>query len=176
MSEEKDETKPHGQDDIVIPPDRHHYLAHVVLDETTVGRRNPDIEKERAIATYDLLEENSFLPVGSDHGPYLLTLSLIERRLRFNVQREDGAPLCEHIFSLSPLRRVMREYFEVCDSYYEAIKTASPSMIEAIDMGRRGLHNDGADILKQRLQGKLEMDFDTARRLFTLICALHVRT
>ena len=160
---------------VTIPQGRRHYLVQVVLDEESVGRRTPDIEQERAVATCDLLEENAFFPVGSDHGPYLLTLSLVERRLRFAVQREDGAELCEHILSLSPLRRVMRDYFEVCDSYYEAIKVSSNMVIESIDMGRRGLHNEGAEILLQRLQGKLEVDFNTARRLFTLICALRTR-
>lgn len=157
-------------------PKDSHYLVHIALDESSMLRASPDVEKERAIAIYDLLEKNSFRPEGSDGGPYLLNLSIVERRLRFEVQREDGQPLCDHILSMTPLRRVIRDYFAVCATYYEAIRVASPSRIEAIDMGRRGLHDEGSEILQQRLKGKIEIDFDTARRLFTLICALyHVR-
>ena len=150
-----------------------HHLVHINLDETSLARSTPDVEKERAIAIYDLLEQNSFLPFGSDAGPYILDLAIVENRLRFSVTKEEGELLCEHILSLTPLRRVIRDYFSVCETYFEAIKMASPAKIEAIDMGRRGLHNEGSEILQQRLEGKIEIDFNTARRLFTLICALH---
>ncbi len=150
-----------------------HHLIHIALDENSLARSTPDVEKERAIAIYDLLEENSFVPFGSDAGPYLLNLAIVENRLRLRIDREGGQFLCEHILSLTPLRRVVRDYFSVCQTYFEAIKMASPAKIEAIDMGRRGLHNEGSEILQQRLEGKIEIDFNTARRLFTLICALH---
>jgi uncharacterized protein (UPF0262 family) len=148
-------------------------LVHVTLDEASIGRANPDVEHERAIAIYDLLEENSFEPVGDSAGPYALRIALSENRLVFEVTREDGAPVITHILSLTPFRRVVKDYFLVCESYYAAIKTESPSRIEAIDMGRRGLHDDGSKLLIERLKNKISVDFDTARRLFTLICALH---
>ncbi|KLN60143.1 hypothetical protein WH96_13205 [Kiloniella spongiae] len=150
-----------------------HYLSHINLDETSLARSSPDVEKERAIAIYDILEQNHFLPFGSEAGPYVLDLAIVENRLRLRIDREGGMFLCEHILSLTPLRRVIKDYFSVCQTYFEAIKMASPMKIEAIDMGRRGLHNEGSEILQQRLEGKIEMDFNTARRLFTLICALH---
>jgi uncharacterized protein (UPF0262 family) len=148
-------------------------LVAVTLDEASIGRANPDVEHERAIAIYDLIEENRFDPVGDDGGPYTLRISLVEQRLVFEVMREDGAPVVTHILSLTPFRRVVKDYFLVCESYYAAIRTESPSRIEAIDMGRRGLHNDGSQLLMERLKDKIHVDFDTARRLFTLICALH---
>jgi uncharacterized protein (UPF0262 family) len=148
-------------------------LVSVVLDEASIGRANPDVEHERAIAIYDLIEENSFEPVGDDGGPYALRIALVENRLVFEVTHEDGAPVVTHMLSLTPFRRVVKDYFLVCESYYAAIKTESPARIEAIDMGRRGLHNDGSKLLVERLQDKIAVDFDTARRLFTLICALH---
>jgi uncharacterized protein (UPF0262 family) len=151
----------------------HKRLVHVTLDEASIGRANPDVEHERAIAIYDLLEENSFEPVGDNAGPYALRIALSENRLVFEVTREDGAPVITHILSLTPFRRVVKDYFLVCESYYAAIKTESPSRIEAIDMGRRGLHDDGSRLLIERLKNKISVDFDTARRLFTLICALH---
>jgi uncharacterized protein (UPF0262 family) len=148
-------------------------LVTVTLDEASIGRANPDVEHERAIAIYDLIEENVFEPVGDGGGPYALKIALVEQRLVFEVMREDGAPVITHILSLTPFRRVVKDYFLVCESYYAAIKTESPSRIEAIDMGRRGLHNDGSKLLVERLKDKIHIDFDTARRLFTLICALH---
>jgi uncharacterized protein (UPF0262 family) len=148
-------------------------LVAVVLDETSIGRANPDVEHERAIAIYDLIEENTFEPVGDGGGPYSLKIALAESRLVFEVTREDGAPVVTHMLSLTPFRRVVKDYFIVCESYYAAIKTESPARIEAIDMGRRGLHNDGSKLLIERLKDKIAVDFDTARRLFTLICALH---
>ena len=148
-------------------------LVAVTLDEASIGRANPDVEHERSIAIYDLIEENVFEPAGDGGGPYALKIALIESRLVFEVTREDGAPVITHMLSLTPLRRVVKDYFLVCESYYAAIKTESPARIEAIDMGRRGLHNDGSKLLVERLKDKINVDFDTARRLFTLICALH---
>ena len=148
-------------------------LVHVVLDEASIGRANPDVEHERAIAIYDLIEENLFEPSGDDGGPYKLRIALAENRLVLDVAREDGSPVIVHMLSLTPFRRVVKDYFLICESYYSAIKTESPSRIEAIDMGRRGLHNEGSELLVERLKDKINIDFDTARRLFTLICALH---
>jgi uncharacterized protein (UPF0262 family) len=148
-------------------------LVQVVLDEASIGRANPDVEHERAIAVYDLIEENSFEPVGDNGGPYKLKIGLAENRLALEVSREDGSPVIVHMLSLTPFRRVVKDYFMICESYYAAIKTESPSRIEAIDMGRRGLHNEGSELLIERLKDKVTVDFDTARRLFTLICALH---
>ncbi|MFC0244994.1 UPF0262 family protein [Falsochrobactrum ovis] len=150
-------------------------LVDIELDET-IGRSTPDVEHERAVAIFDLIEDNSFYPVGDlKGGPYKLKLSAIEKRLVFSISRECGEEVATHILSLTPLRRVVRDYFMVCESYYEAIRTASPSKIEAIDMGRRGLHNEGSQALQARLDGKIAMDFQTARRLFTLVCVLHYR-
>jgi uncharacterized protein (UPF0262 family) len=148
-------------------------LVAVLLDEASIGRANPDVEHERSIAIYDLIEENSFEPVGDAGGPYALKIALVENRLVFEVTRDDGAPVITHMLSLTPFRRVVKDYFLICENYYTAIKTESPSRIEAIDMGRRGLHNDGSELLVERLKDKIALDFDTARRLFTLICALH---
>lgn len=148
-------------------------LIAITLDKETIGQGAPDVEHERRVAIYDLLEKNRF--VLSDHaedGPYLLRLLLVERRLVFAVDRQDGAPLVAHILSLTPLRRIVKDYFMICESYYAAIRTATPSHIEAIDMGRRGLHDEGAHLLVERLNGKIEVDFETARRLFTLISVL----
>jgi uncharacterized protein (UPF0262 family) len=148
-------------------------LASVTLDEETIGRSNPDIEHERQVAIYDLLEQNYFAPVGHSDGPYELRLSITGNRLVFDIRTKDGKPVMAHLLSLTPLRRIVKDYFTVCDSYYEAIRTATPDKIEAIDMGRRGVHNEGSRILMERLKGKVAMDMDTARRLFTLICVLH---
>ena len=153
-------------------PDQHR-LVKVTLDEGSIGRSNPDVEHERAVAIYDLLEDNSFHPRGNEGGPYELALSITSNRLVFDIKLADGAPVVAHNLSLSPLRRIVKDYFLICDSYYAAIRTASPDQIEAIDMGRRGLHNEGSELLIERLRHKVEMDVDTARRLFTLICVLH---
>jgi uncharacterized protein (UPF0262 family) len=151
------------------------FIANITLDEATVVRRSPDVEHERAVAIYDLLEENRFAPVGDFLGPYNLHLALQENRLLFDIRSEANSALGTVTLPLSPFRRIVKDYFAVCESYFEAIKTASPSKIEAIDMGRRGLHNEGSELLRERLDGKIEIDFDTARRLFTLICVLHIR-
>ncbi len=150
-------------------------LIDITLDDKSIGRATPDVEHERAVAIFDLIEENSFAPHGHQSGPYRLKLSVVEKRLVFEIASEDGAVIATHILSLSPFRRVVKDYFMICESYFEAIKTASPSQIEAIDMGRRGLHNEGSELLKTRLNGKVDIDTDTARRLFTLVCVLHWR-
>lgn len=155
--------------------DNRNRLVDVVLDSESFGRATPDIEHERAVAVFDLIEENTFRPEGDEGGPYKLNLSVVEKRLVFNITREDDTPVVAHVLSLTPFKRVIKDYFMICESYYEAIRTSSPSQIEAIDMGRRGLHNEGSQTLMDRLKGKIEVDFDTARRLFTLICVLHWR-
>lgn len=148
-------------------------LVGVTLDESSLGRGSPDQEHERAIAIYDLIERNRFVIPGHDGGPYLAHLALVERRLVFDIKASDGAPVVTHHLSLTPFRRIVKDYELVCDSYYAAIRTQTPEQIEAIDMGRRGLHDEAAGILVERLANKVEIDFDTARRLFTLIYALH---
>ena len=148
-------------------------LVAVNLDEETIGRSNPDIEHERQVAIYDLLERNSFAPAGHDGGPYVLNLSITGSRLAFDIRQQDGKPVVAHLLSLSPLRRIVKDYYTICDSYYQAIRTATPDKIEAIDMGRRGVHDEGSRILVGRLKGKVTVDMDTARRLFTLLCVLH---
>lgn len=148
-------------------------LISVVLDEASIGRGNPDQEHERLIAIYDLVECNCFGLPGHDGGPYALVIALEENKLALAVRDSEGAPLIKHILSLTPFKRLLKDYFLVCESYYAAIRTATPAQIEAIDMGRRGLHNEGATLLAERLAGKIECDFDTARRLFTLVTALH---
>ncbi len=148
-------------------------LSEVVLDEDSIARSTADVEHERAVAIYDLLEGNCFAPIGHDGGPYRLKIALVEKRLVLEITDEAGSPVVLHILSLTPFRKVVKDYFLVCSSYYDAIRKSTPSQIEAIDMGRRGLHNEGSQILKDRLADKIAIDFDTARRLFTLICALH---
>jgi uncharacterized protein (UPF0262 family) len=152
-----------------------HRIVNVLLDEHSVVRRSAEVEHERAVAIFDLIEENRFVPYGSPGGPYNLHLSIEEGRLVFDVRAESDTPVGKVMLALGPFRRVVKDYFTVCESYYAAIKTASPSQIEAIDMGRRGLHNEGAELLKERLAGKIDVDDNTARRLFTLICVLHIR-
>ncbi|MCP8940812.1 UPF0262 family protein [Alsobacter sp. SYSU M60028] len=148
-------------------------LVAVTLDDVSIGRGGPEQEHERAVAIYDLLESNDFRPANDSEGPYALHISLVSGKLSLEVRGEQGEAIATHILSLAPFRGVLRDYFMVCESYYAAIRTASAAQIEAIDMGRRGLHNEAAELLRQRLAGKIEVDFDTARRLFTLIMALH---
>ena len=150
-------------------------IQEIKLDERSVVRRSADVEHERAVAIYDLIEENYFAPVGHDGGPFHLHLSVEENRLIFDIRDTSDAEITTVTLPLLPFRRIVKDYFAVCEVYFEAIKTASPSKIEAIDMGRRGLHNDGSDLLRERLDGKIDVDFDTARRLFTLLCVLHIR-
>ncbi|HEY6630703.1 MAG TPA: UPF0262 family protein [Rhizobiaceae bacterium] len=156
------------------PDPQRQRLIDVELDDT-IGRSTPDVEHERAVAIFDLIEENSFCPVGDTDGPYRLKLSLVEARLVFAIARETGEEVVTHILSLTPFRRIVRDYYMICESYYQAIRSSTPSQIEAIDMGRRGLHNEGSQTLKDRLSGKIDIDFGTARRLFTLVCVLHWR-
>ncbi len=148
-------------------------LIAVTLDEKSIGRGTADQEHEREIAIYDLVEENVFALPGHNGGPYMLTLALHEAKLVFDIREETGAQVVAHILSLTPFRRILKDYFMICESYYAAIRTATPAQIEAIDMGRRGLHNEGAQLLTERLKGKIETDLDTSRRLFTLVTALH---
>ena len=161
-------TQPPEQDDST------NRIVGVTLDEDSIGRSGPDIEHERAIAIYDLIEQNLFAPDGADgKGPFTLHIGITGSRLMFDIRREDGTPVVAHLLSLTPFRRIVKDYFMICDSYYQAIRTATPSQIEAIDMGRRGLHDEGSRILMERLRKKVRVDFDTARRLFTLVCVLH---
>ena len=148
-------------------------LQSVELDEDSLSAASRDQEQERQIAIFDLLEDNYFAPDGAQGGPYDLKMGLIENRLVLDVSGPDYAR--RHILSLSPLRPLVRDYFMICESYYQAIRNATPAQIEALDMGRRGLHNEASELLQERLKGKIETDLDTARRLFTLICALHWR-
>lgn len=150
-------------------------LISVVLDDINVFRRSPEIDHERKVAIFDLLEENSFSPIGDHDGPYRLTLGIEENRLVFAIADEAGHALGKVILALSPFRTLIRDYLAICQNYFTAIKSASPRNIEAIDMGRRGLHNQGSELLMERLKGKIALDFDTARRLFTLICVLFMR-
>ncbi len=152
--------------------ERNHLVA-VTLDEASLGRGSADQEHERAVAIYDLIERNHFALPDFDGGPYAVHLALVERRLAFEVRSADGAPVVTHHLSLTPFKRIIKDYELVCDSYYAAIRTSTPAQIEAIDMGRRGLHDEAALLLVERLSNKVEIDNETARRLFTLIYALH---
>ncbi len=154
-------------------------LIAITLDERTIVWRNADVEQERRVAIFDLLEGNHFAPV-TDYadgypGPYKVTMRLEEGRLAMDVRRADDGALETVVMPLSPLRRIVRDYFAICDSYYQAIRDSSPSQIETVDMARRGIHNEAAEILQERLSAKVMVDFDTARRLFTLICVLHIK-
>ncbi|MDE2435942.1 MAG: UPF0262 family protein [Sphingomonadales bacterium] len=154
-------------------------IIDIVLDEATILWRNADIEQERRIAIFDLIEENTFKPLraweAGHQGPYRLRLSVDDGRLILEASNEDGAVLETLILGLGRFRRPIREYFAICDSYYQAIRRATAGEIETIDMARRGVHNEAAEMLLERLDGKVETDFATARRLFTLICVLHIR-
>ena len=154
-------------------------IIDVQLDDRTILWRSADVEQERRIAIFDLIEGNTFRPL-REHadgyaGPYRIQLSVEEGRLVIAVKREDDTPLETLILSLGRFRRPIKDYFAICDSYYQAIRSATPQHIETVDMARRGVHNQGAELLQERLEGKIEVDFDTARRLFTLICVLHIR-
>jgi uncharacterized protein (UPF0262 family) len=153
--------------------DQSNRIIEITLDETSLGRNTAEVDHERQVAIFDILESNSFSLDEGPEGPYRLRLAIIEKRLCFEVFSEERAPLTTFVLSLTPLSKLIKDYFLVCESYYEAIKTAPPSRIEALDMGRRGLHDEGSRILLDRLHGTITTDFDTSRRLFTLICALH---
>jgi len=155
-------------------------LSHIDIDESGLPAPTPEIEQERKVAIFDLLEENSFaLPKTSERdvpeGPYRLHLSIRERRLVFAIQTENQQPVAEFHLSLSPFRQVIKDYFQICAAYFDAVKHLPPSQIEAIDMGRRGIHDEGSHVLQERLDGKVIIDKPTARRLFTLICVLHFK-
>jgi uncharacterized protein (UPF0262 family) len=148
-------------------------LAAVTLDETSLGSSSDDAEHERRVAIYDLLQDNMFRPCGHDGGPYTLQLGISGNRLVFDIRQTDDTPVIAHMLSLAPFRRIVKDYFVVCDSYYAAIRMATPDRIEAFDMGRRSLHDEGSRIVMERLKRKVDLDFTTARRLFTLIAVLH---
>ncbi|HRE42624.1 MAG TPA: UPF0262 family protein [Terricaulis sp.] len=150
-------------------------LIDVALEEGSLAPASPNAEHERRIALFDLKESNSFAIVGADQGPYLLSLAIHDGRLAFDVSDEAGARVCLHHMPLSPVRKIVKDYAFLCESYHTAIRSAAPSQIEAIDMGRRGLHNEAAEVLQDTLRERFTIDLETARRLFTLICALHVR-
>ena len=154
-------------------------LIHIELDQSSIIWRNADIEQERRIAIFDIIEGNQFAPQRTHEdgyaGPYRLTLRVEEGRLVFEIYRDDGSPLESVILGLGRFRRAIKDYFAICDSYFNAVKQSTPQQIETIDMARRGIHNEAAELLKERLDGKIAVDFDTARRLFTLICVLHIK-
>jgi len=154
-------------------------IIDIELDERTILWRSADIEQERRIAIFDLIEGNHFAPQKAHPdgyaGPYRLALAVEEGRLAMQVKRDDGTPLETHILGMGRFRRPIRDYFAICDSYFQAIRQSTPQQIETVDMARRAIHNEAAELLKERLEGKIEVDFDTARRLFTLICVLHIK-
>ena len=161
-----------GQGDPALRRDR---IAAITLDEKSVVRRAPEIEHERAVAIFDLIEENSFRLKGGAIGPYALHLSIEDNRLMLDVRNAADKPLDKIALPVVSLRKIIKDYFQICESYFAAIRQSAPSQIEAIDVGRRALHNEGSDLLRERLKGKIEIDLATARRLFTLVCVLHVR-
>ncbi|WP_292291899.1 UPF0262 family protein [Marivita sp.] len=153
-------------------------IAHIKLDDGNLPPPTPEIEQERRVAMFDLMEHNTFaLPDRDDKpvpaGPYHVGLSIKDKRLVFDVTTESHDKAAEFHLSLTPFRQVVKDYFQICKSYFDAVKTLPPSQIETIDMARRGIHNEGARILQERLEGKVTVDDDTARRLFTLVCVLH---
>jgi len=150
-------------------------VVKITLDEASIARRGPDIDHERAVAMFDLVEQNHFQPRDVAAGPYHLHLAVIENKLLLDIRSTDEASLARVELPLAPFRRLVKDYFTVCDSYFAAVRSAPQSRIEAIDMGRRALHNEGSELLQERLAEKLDVDFDTARRLFTLLCSLHLR-
>jgi uncharacterized protein (UPF0262 family) len=150
-------------------------IVKIELDERSLARAPADIEHERKVAVYDLIEDNRFEPVGGGEGPFELRLSIVERRLVFDVRRQGGEEVGQVHLSLTPLRKIIKDYFMLCESYYDAIRNAAPAQIETVDMARRSMHNEGSDILVERLKDKIVLDRNTARRLFTLICSFHMR-
>lgn len=160
-------------EDTVIAQHSRNRLIEITLDERSIGRSSSSIEHEREVAIFDILDGNSFEAEGLDLGPYRLKLGIVDDKLVLTVSDEGGEPVGVHPFSLTPLKRIMKDYFLVCESYYEAVRTAPPARIQAIDVNRRQIHDEGSKVLAERMSGQLKVDPDTARRLFTLICALH---
>lgn len=154
---------------------KNHRIVEINLDERSLAPATADIEHERKVAIYDLLEDNYFSPNGAGEGPFELYLSNVEKRLVFDVRRQGGEALGQVHLSMTPLRKIIKDYFMLCESYYDAIRNASPAQIETIDMARRAMHNEGSEILAERLKNKIDLDDNTARRLFTLICSFHMR-
>lgn len=151
-------------------------ITQISLDERSVVRRKPEVEHERAVAIFDLMEENYFvLSEWPDHGPLHLHLRLEDGRLTFDIRQEEGPTLSEIVLPLAPFRAVMRDYFLICESYFDAVRRSTPAQIEAIDVGRRSLHNEGSLLLQERLKGRVDVDHATARRLFTLLYVLQLR-
>ncbi len=152
-----------------------HYISELHIDAQSLAVTSPEMEHERRVAIFDLLEENNFKPKESQSGPYIVNVSLLEDRLLLNVLRTNGVARGDFSFSIKPFRRIIKDYFMICEAYHDAIRTATTAKIEAIDMGRRGLHNEGSRLLEDSLRNSVELDFNTSRRMFTLICALHRR-
>ena len=150
-------------------------IAKITLDERSVVRRNADVEHERAVAIFDLLEENSFTLVAGTPGPFHLHLGIEENRIVLDIRSSDDAQIERVLLPVTSFRSIIKDYFLICESYFNAIRTQSPSRIEAIDMGRRALHNEGSEVLRERLAERVVIDLNTARRLFTLVCVLHIR-
>jgi uncharacterized protein (UPF0262 family) len=169
-----------ADDDNADPGEEKRRIVRIELDERSLARATADIEHERKVAIYDLIEENYFEPIGAGEGPFELYLSLVETRLVFDVRRHDlsracADPIGQVHLSMAPFRKIIKDYFMLCESYYDAIRTAAPAQIETVDMARRAMHNEGSDILRERLTEKIKLDLNTARRLFTLICSFHMR-
>lgn len=150
-------------------------LVEITLDEASLAPASSSVEHERRIALFDLKEANRFLVKGHDGGPYVLSLAMADGRLAFDVADQSGARVCVHYVAMSSVRKLIKDYVMICESYHAAIRSAAPSQIEAIDMGRRGLHNEAAEILQEAMAERIEIDLETARRLFTLVCALNAR-
>lgn len=154
------------------PPTRDR-LSAITLDPKSLGKANPSIDHEREVAIFDILDGNSFVVEGTDRGPYALLLGLADDRLQMQIADGAGAEVLTHQMPLTPLKRIMKDYFLVCETYYQAVKSAPPAKIQAIDVNRRSLHDEGSKLLREKLDGKVGLDTDTSRRLFTLVCALH---
>jgi uncharacterized protein (UPF0262 family) len=161
------------QDKADTPPKTRDRLSAITLDPKSLGKTSANIEHEREVAIFDILDGNAFALNGIDRGPYALLLGLVEDRLQMQIADEAGSEVLTHQMALTPLKRIMKDYFLVCESYYQAVKTAPPARIQAIDVNRRGLHDEGSKMLREKLDGRIALDTDTSRRLFTLVCALH---
>ncbi len=161
---------------MIMSGDGDHYIVELNIDEASLPATSPEMLHERRVAIFDLLEENEFRPLKSESGPYIVKLSLEDgARLVFDVNRSNGSDRGRFNLSLQPFRRIIKDYFLICESYHNAIRTATSAQIEAIDMGRRGLHNEGSRLLTDSLRNHAEIEFNTSRRIFTLICSLHRR-